>query len=233
MHKHTQLLLSLSAGLSMLLVTSTSSAGYLVMVGGDAVWPSTDDPSPICYVGIVNDQGLTDCLAGWQLKLVIVPIGDATGQLRFGMADLPRLEAEEYLLWGDSGVLDGPDPPPEPLITGPADEVVIGDYALSGFGSEIPASVKTLAKMSFVASGDAHGAFGLAVVPGPDSSFWASLDPVEFTAVIHAYGNVPATGDRVVVGRVLVGVPEPHVLAMLVTGIVFLLVGGRRLGRHG
>ena len=229
MCKHTCLLLSFSACLLTLQFTGVASAGYVMMVGDKVAWPLTTAPSPTCYVGIVNDQGSTDPLAAWQLNLVIIPMNGATGELTFGTVDLPREPWEEYLLEGDSGYLE-PNPP-EPMIVGPEHPIWIGDYALSVFGNEIPSSTKTLAKVSFLASAGVSGEFGLAVVPGPSQSFWMSLDPVTFAEQIHTYSNVPTTGDPVVVGRILVGIPEPTGLVMLLAGLVFMSLGGRRFMR--
>jgi hypothetical protein len=209
----------------------------LRIVGCDAVWTSTADPSPAYHVLVVNEQGATDRLSGWQMKLALVPTDGATGVLQFASADLPRQPTDDYLLAGDSATLDVSDPPPAPLIAGPVDSLLLGDYALSVVGGTVPSSEKMLLKADFTASKDARGLFAVMVVPGEENTFWASFDTTDCPTMIRGFGNVPLEGDSVVIGWVAVNmlVPEPLGISLLLAAFacgVGLLAVRSRGERH-
>lgn len=197
-------------------LVSLTLAGFacgsnLRIVGCDVAWRSLTDPTPICYALIVNETGTLDRLAAWQLCLTIFPVDGATGWVGFASADLPRDPTEDYLLAGDSGVLDVAEPPPAPLVAGPTDTLLLGDYAQSVIGEAVPSSPKTLLRMEFCASDDAQGGFAVAAVPGPENSFWASWDTNDCPDMMRGFENVPFDGGATVIGRITVGilVPEP------------------------
>ena len=216
-----------------LLLFNSAWAGALRLA--DVTWSLTAGSSSTFYVEILNEQGVTDRLASWQLSLVISPVGGATGDLQFDSADLPRQEVENYLLYGDSGVLTGS--PPSPIITGPTDTILLGDYALSGYGNVVPPSGKTLLKVDFSAPEDAEGDFAIAAVPGDsegtDGSFWVSFDFNDSAVPVRGFGGVPIdSADPVVIGHVtVVPVPEPHGFLLLLT-VAVTWGFGCRVGRN-
>jgi len=218
--------------LLVLMLVGFASAANLRIVGYDVVWSSTNDPSPAYHVLILNEQGVSDRLAGWQLCLIIIPTQGATGVLQFTSADLPRQPSENYLLAGDSATLDGSDPPPSPLIVGPTDTLLLGDYALSGFGSEVPASEKMLLKVDFAASEGAQGEFAIAVVPGQENSFWASFDTNDSSEMTRGFQGIPLEGDPVVIAKVIVNssIPEPNGFHLLLAGAILTLGHRTRRG---
>lgn len=207
--------------LSLLLFDSTW-AGNLKIVGGDVVWPSLSQPSPTFYVMIFNEQGVTNRLASWQLRLEITSVGETTGVFQFASADIPR--DENYILFGDSSLLNGtPEPPPTPLISGPMENITLLDYSLSGIGREVPPSGKTLMKLDFSASGGTQGIFAITAVPG-GNSFWTSS---ENPFIPLGFDNVPLNAsDPVIIGYVKVElIPEPHVFFLLLNAALTLACG--------
>ncbi len=214
-----------------LLLPNSAWAGVLRLA--DVTWFLTAGSSSTYYVHINNEQGVTDRLASWQLSLMIIPAGNATGVLQFDSADLPRQESENYLLYGDSGVLAGS--PPSPIVVGPADTVLLGDWALFGFGNEVPSSEKALLKVDFSASEDTEGVFAIAAVPGDgaDGSFWASFDTNDSTSMTRGFDGIPVDGvDPVVIGHItIVPVPEPHGFLLLLA-VAATWGFGCRVGRN-
>lgn len=201
--------------LLILLLVNSAWAGVLRLA--DVTWSLTAGSSSTFYVQILNEQGVTDRLASWQLELMITPVGGATGVLQFESADLPRQPLENYLLEGDSGRLAGL--PSSPIIVGPTGTVLLSDYAFSMFGSEVPRSGKTLLRIDFSAPKDAEGVFAIAAVPGADGSFWASFDTNDSDSIMRGFGGIPIDSViPVVIGHVtIIPIPEPHGLLLLLT----------------
>ena len=211
--------------LCLVVLTSANSilAANLRIAGCDVVWSSPDDPSPTCYVMVFNEQGAADSLLGWQVHLVIVPVGEVTGSVQFAWADLPRGSEEGYLLAGNSGVLDMPDPPDEPWIPGPVDELRLWDNTFDGNPIVVPESGKTLLKTSFSATPDAQGVFGIAVAADPTGydTGWAASD-----YQMYGFENAPDENEPVVIGQLTVGalVPEPGNFLFICTALAMLAI---------
>ncbi|MBN2291193.1 MAG: hypothetical protein JXM70_02135 [Pirellulales bacterium] len=212
-----------------LLLCNFTSANSLMLVGTDVQWNPNTEPSPTSYVEIYNDTGTTDRLAGWQLKMKIEPLSGATGILQFNSADYPREPIEKYLLEGDSSYILVTPPP---AVAGPTDTVLIQDYALSGYGSEVPTTLHTLVKLDYHASADAEGIFAVTAVRGLANSLWATLDSQDSE---RGFTNVPqGEGADVAIWYVTVQVPEPGCflyLSCLMVCLVFTQASRIRVNR--
>ncbi len=181
-----------------LLFGTTASANVVLGTNHPASDPLLMNP------GITSDTFLVDVtntvspdfLAGWQVELVIIPLG-ATGSLTFntGLTGKPD---DNYLFNGLS-TIGGPSFPE-------ADRLVDFEATFPFATVSVPAAPgANLLKTAFDASTDAFGTFGIFAVSGLGHSEWTD-DKIN----ARDYANLPSPGGNVEIGRVIIPEPSPE-----------------------
>lgn len=177
----------------------------LNILGDDLVW----DPlsSPVMTIGInrTSADPQVDLLAGWSLRLSIVPDAGASGTLEFNAATLPSVD---YPLTGVSGGLGG-------SVSGTS--LFAFDDDTSFDGVTISAGGNNLLDLDFSSPDGALGLFRIFATPGLGDTQWSDAGFND-----QQFANVPFSGGAVEIGSVT-AIPEPNSLALC--GL-FAVLGG-------
>ena len=172
----------------------------LEIVRDDIVWNIDALPlnSPTLTLGIDRTSGdpQVDLLAGWALRLSVVPGTGATGTLEFNTRALP---GSNYPLSGVSGGLGG-------SLSGTS--LFAFDDDTSFVGVTISTSGQNLLDMDFSTPDNAFGLFRIMATPGLGDTQWSDQNFLD-----QEFANLPFSGGAVEVGSVTV-VPEPGSLAL-------------------
>jgi hypothetical protein len=196
----------------------------------------TADSELSCWVTLgIENTGVPDKLAGWQLVLQIVPVDDP----HHATVLIPNINDESY---------------PHPDVTTPhyvfsssdyfshlsyldsayGDVYYFGDMASDPLvGEEVPASGKNLIRFQLTSSD--IGRFNILAVPDDGTgtySAWVAAD-----STLRSFDVVAVDGQpQWAVASVVFGTPEPHSAAILSSGLVVAVLywqlfrKGRRLG---
>lgn len=161
-------------------------------------------------------------LAAWTTSLIIVPDGGSTGTVGFASAGAA---ASDYVFGT-----------PSILFTTVISTDTTTDDSLLGFdsqfppagGVEIPTTGLNLMDLSFNASGDADGTFGIFLLPSPDST-WGNAGDAGTPVDDQDFGNFAAANVPVRIGEIQVNpvvvdvaVPEPVTSALGMMGLAVL-----------
>jgi hypothetical protein len=205
-----------------------SWAGVYQVVGETKDWtPVSGSPLPY-LLSITNpDNYNVNPVAGWSLKLQIVPDSGATGSVSFLSASMP---SQDYLFAGRSSGLIPP-------FCGPSQTInLISDMDAQFTGVTVPQAGMSLLQLQLTASADATGQFNIEAVPGSDLSYWMYIDAIALEGVPVAFQNVPFTGNNVTLGSVTIPtVPEPPTLISIAAllGFAAFRVCRRLVGQTG
>jgi len=191
----------------LLTVTTQFSAEAPLLVANGAA------SSPL-IVGLTNagaDAALEDYLSAWQLSLAILPDTGAVGALTFNTASKPDAN---YLFPSGSNL--------GVTVINSGNELLAFDtnFPFSG-GVDLPADLeRNLLELSFLASSDAVGAFGLYALAGIGNSEWTdAMQPIQAR---RPFDNVPDNGGPVRIGDILVSQPGDFDFDNDVDGFDFL-----------
>lgn len=150
-----------------------------------------------------------DLLAGWSLRLEIVPDVGATGTLEFNSRSLPSVD---YVLSGVSGGLGG-------SLSGT--DLFAFDDDTTFDGVVVSAVGQNLLEIDFSTPDAANGLFRLFATPGLGDSQWSDAGFND-----QNFANLPFSGGAVELGtvNVVTAIPEPGglVLCGLAAGLALL-----------
>lgn len=168
---------------------------------GDALHVEPQSISHPVTIGISNSVSTdppSEYLTGWQLRLMIEPSPGASGSVEFASAALPAA----YVFDGTTGF--------GLMANNSGDKLTALDFNFpySG-GVQVPDGAGTnLLSVTFSASSDAYGAFGVFAVGGVGNSQWTdALEPVQAT---RPFVNIPANGSPIQIGALVVGIPGDY-----------------------
>ena len=190
----------------------------LNVLGDNLLWDRGAAPlvSPTLNLGInrTSADPQLDLLAGWSLRLEIVPDVGATGTLEFNSRGLPSVD---YVLSGVSGGLGG-------SLSGT--DLFAFDEDVTTDGVVVSAIGENLLEIDFSTPDGALGLFRIFATPGLGDTQWSDAS---FTD--QEFANLPFTGGPVEIGSVT-AVPEPAslILCGLVSALGILYCWRKRHG---
>jgi hypothetical protein len=151
------------------------------------------------HVSITNDVAVDPAehaLSGWQVTLAIVPDAGAVGSVEFSSVGQPNAG---YVLETTSSF--------GLTVTHSASHLLAFDFNFP-FSGGVPVPREPVAKLlelSFLASPDAQGSFGVVAVDGPGQTEWTDSDYPVLNR--RTFANVPDGGGTVRVGAVSAAAP--------------------------
>jgi hypothetical protein len=178
-------------------------------------------------LNVASSDFPNDVMSAWNVQLEIIPIA-ATGTLTFQdpatalPPSPPSPHPADYIFGGDGlGI----------AVTNLGTVLSANDFYDPSFGSgiNVPTSGANLLQMTFLASLDASGLFGIYADRGLAATIWtdASSNPPQF------FTNVPDGSGTVLIGEVQISAPpEPSTLGPLTLCGVTLLAWQLRRSRH-
>lgn len=171
-------------------------------------------------VSVSSDNPSQDVMTAWQFQLEIVAESGASGSLTFqdptsGVAPNPS-----NYVFGTNGL--------DINSTNDGSSLAMNGFfdPNTGTGTSVPGSPgANLAELTFSASPDASGFFGLYAVRDPASTQWN-----DDSFATRYFTNVPQGTGVVRIGEILVNaaVPEPSSLALLGTSVLLLVAWNRK-----
>ncbi|QEH31555.1 PEP-CTERM motif protein [Aquisphaera giovannonii] len=189
----------------LVLTTSSPPGTPLVVDAGMSSGPMS--------LSTYSDNSPADVMSAWNVQLIIVADPGTTGQLTFLTPGTGTpANPPDYVFGGDGlGI----------VVINTGETLSANDFfdPAVGPGAAVPASPgANLLQLTFSASADAAGLFGIYAVRGSATTQWTDAD---FTT--RFFENVPDGTGVVRIGDVLVAgtaVPEPSSLAMACAGLV-------------
>ena len=209
--------LSLMAGhawAGVILGTSNPPGTPLMMSAGTTSGPM--------LVNVVSNNNPLDVMSAWQFQLEIIPNTGATGTLMFQAPTTSTPTNPPSYVFGANGFGIS--------ATNAGNTLSANDFYM-GSGVAVPGSSgANLLQMTFRASSNASGLFGIYAVEGFTLTQWT-----DSTFTTQFFTNVPTGAVTVLIGDVLIpssqAVPEPSSFTLLLLSGGSLL--GWQLGRMG
>ena len=159
---------------------------------------SVSSPLALHVSNSVSTDPPSEFLTGWQLRLTIEPGPGASGSVEFASATLPA----NYVFDGTSsfGLIAN--------VSGDTLTATDFNFPYSG-GVQVPGGAgANLLSVTFSASSDAYGVFGVFAFGGVGNSQWTdALQPVQAT---RAFANIPTDGSPFQIGALVVGIPGDY-----------------------
>jgi len=168
----------------------------------------------------------TDRMQAWQVHLVIAPDGGATGTLSFATpATANPSPAPASYIFGNPSTGVGI----EVMNTNMGTDLRADDFDNPpGANVAVPMANRNLLTVTFAASANAGGSFGLFAVQGDTNTAWTDNAPST-----QFFATVPNGISQSRIGTVLVPVPEPGLTTAVLLAGAGLAGAGRRLRRRG
>ena len=195
-----------------LLLGGTTGVRASVMLGtsnppGTPLTMNASTTSGPMFVNVVSNNFPNDIMEGWFITLNIVPRAGTTGTLTFqhpatGLAPNPP----NYIFDGHGTGI---------TVTNGGTTLVAFDVDATT-GTVVPATVRNLLQMDFLASPGASGLFDIVAVEGAGKNLWTDSNSNN-----QLFSNVPLGTGTVLIGDVSVSpatIPEPSSLALLALG---------------
>jgi hypothetical protein len=207
---------------TMAVAVPSAHADRIGISANDINWDTAASPdvSPDITVALTNSLvDNMDRLAGWQLRLQVVPTGGATGSVNFHADFLPF--DGSYILQGRSfGLAGGIDA---------SDQTKLFDFDSDSnvppTGVNVPAMGKTLLSVNFFTNDMAHGEFLLQAVGGIGDTQWSDGNSMD-----RAFHNI-AFGTTQTIAHInanFAPVPEPSVWVLAGIGLPVIVSLVRR-----
>jgi hypothetical protein len=168
--------------------------------------------SGLMTINITNLSSPSTLMAGWQLDLLIVPIGPATGSLTFATPAGNPFSAPNppnYIFGNDNLGIEG---------TNTGSNLTANDFYGDLGGVLVPTTGANLLQVSFSATSDASGLYGIYALEGPANTNWSDADGNTLF-----FQNVPNGDGMVEIGEVEVS-PAPTSLTLTVLAVGTLLM---------
>ena len=201
-----------SRGLADIVLTTDSSSSSPLTVAAGA------DSGPLA-LSTSSDNPPNDIVSAWNVGLEILPDAGTSGTLTFLSPMTGSPPAPPNYIFGANGL--------GIAVTNQGNQLTANDFfdPSIGVGAAVPAPPgANLLLLTFSASADASGLFGIYAIQGSATTEWTNAN-----MSTQFFANVPDGTGLVRIGDVLVStVPEPSSFCILVAAMSVLSLAARR-----